>query len=1708
MMVYPVAAAESTSTGGGHRRSTSVPAERNSRLSAAVAAMEEDGDDDDASEAISSLTSPSQLSSSTDGGGPSSASSYASSGYRSGAGGTDLVRTKSIRKQSSQPGASTSDIGSQSMDAIQAQYEPPQADRAAGMSRSHSSFAMSDGHATGSQSLNRPMGSKLLGRSKEIPRSASRGSRHARQGSAPNVLSITQDSQSHRCERSESADQDDPLQEKFKKSDSQKTLTRKTTVADGFGGFIEVDAEDDEQPSSGTPTPEASAPSSADLKQIVMSSGPPMQAVHATVASVHHMDRYAPRVNAEETAEETIAPSLPRSQSQPVHVASGTRGQSSALDSQQPPKFRVGSFYAPNGAETARIDDGGSNDMTGSDSGSCVSFSDASGSTQSSGYSSAPRSHYMDSPGPVRSRLGHRSTASEISGTCGSEVSATSSGSQQSGSIVAMRSVKGFRGLMGAERGESMVSFDALDRGFVQGQYIRPGFATDADDESILLSARPKPEPFRHSMHKRQASAPAVPTAADMSRSASSLERHGTLISAAANPARRSKDLSRVLGNKHGKLAATDSEADSPTSSTANARRFSSNTPIYAPPAALEQSRSSKSRVDVDLMLESDLVVEGGLLKGRLEIKVRRNPPDEGKLMLTQPKVRVVGFEELLNDDTRHIFYHYATVIDGMPKIGNGPARPYILHGSPVLSPEVDNRRPLACFGSAPDAEGYCLARDGNHSIPFSLELPVGKGAKGSFRSKHAVVRYIVIGSVKLKNANGSNPSIAHFYRHVDLFPYLNPAVVLSSSLKPILARANKSLFLGGSGKVYLCASLHRQAWVAGQRLYVTLRIDNETSKKVKSLSFSLIRNVVLYRPRPEFDLGLSASDDVTDAYIDPDACATSTSRKKVAEDVLEMGQKGAKGLVTARGWWTGVEAGTAIDISHNIKIPVSSLDWSSVFSVLVTAMLTSVVPILQHDALSITRGRHVAVSYSLRVSAGSSLSSDVSVELPVRIVNFVSLDPPPIKNSITNATHSWMKEEAHSNPLGEEAPMVERVRSADALRSPQKLYGAFVGGVSTNGNVQAGHGDTLTVPGMPVQDQAKRLQHQKSLDFINHAIRSATARRGGQGPPVGNHISPHGLGIEVDEASPQHNDGGSIASTSGPIHPSCLPYEHGNQSSRQTASAPESQRSGVVSNDVGDDLEDELNIGQETLHLNDESVADIDYVIGSAQLDGGESSPAFQQRMRFEGEPTNESYDNNTSMSTDGDVSTETVTAACVVREEDEFDEEEERLASQPRMHAVRKVSQRALSAEPEGDDGPTPVARSPPKFQTTSRREPSLPGAYAENPDESGYSSSATSVSDYSNSSSVSQQTQSTSSGSRLAGKRMVRTGSDVESNLGRQSTIILGPTSKSRPVSPSKQAPSPTKSAMKTKPVSSRTAAEILFKSSAAVKQRMQGQANTQAQAQAHSQRRGGPSQHAPPMLRAKVSQSQLPRAAAKGSNATSGVQRQPTQSRTAGQTRGSLPRPAHVPADSDSEISSSDATTSPATSSAVSTPPDAAREVDMRMYSKQLHGAQQQQQQRSLSLADRMGGLGIHGDDRMSVDRNALPPKVPEKDASVQGGLPHSLSTHNLRGSTVVVPSVRDKIAVLESRKRALKHFTGPQSPSSAASSNSGTPQGSGAASDAGQPARVQASGAARQRLLRHDSHTSDLSSVSASTASTADYMKQTPSVASFKAPLFR
>lgn len=66
---------------------------------------------------------------------------------------------------------------------------------------------------------------------------------------------------------------------------------------------------------------------------------------------------------------------------------------------------------------------------------------------------------------------------------------------------------------------------------------------------------------------------------------------------------------------------------------------------IPAAPIQLEEEKVGRSRVNLGLSLDSSIVVEGGYLKGSIEVRTRKRSEREGDIWIGSPKIRIIGFE-------------------------------------------------------------------------------------------------------------------------------------------------------------------------------------------------------------------------------------------------------------------------------------------------------------------------------------------------------------------------------------------------------------------------------------------------------------------------------------------------------------------------------------------------------------------------------------------------------------------------------------------------------------------------------------------------------------------------------------------------------------------------------------------------------------------------------------------------------------------------------------------------------------------------------------------------------------------------------------------------------------------------------------------------------------------------------------------------------
>ncbi|KAF8167616.1 hypothetical protein B0H34DRAFT_792324 [Crassisporium funariophilum] len=420
------------------------------------------------------------------------------------------------------------------------------------------------------------------------------------------------------------------------------------------------------------------------------------------------------------------------------------------------------------------------------------------------------------------------------------------------------------------------------------------------------------------------------------------LTRHGTLLSTDVNPSRTAAELKTILGD------ATSRLKSGATLFTPETEEVDEGNKIL-----LEQAKS-RSRVELDIVLESNICVQGGYLRGHVHVRIKERLKKEGPVLLSGGKIRVVGFECILNERERFTFYQCAAPLA-------------------EIAPDIDR-----IYTSGRDSEGFSRATEGLYVFPFVLHLPMSSDLgqpKGQMKAQAGISDR---SSLRVKDSGSHRKSIAHFYRDCSIWPRLNPSTVLAPTPRPLQMTASEDLRGDGIGRVHLTASLHRLYWIAGQLCYVKINVINESRKDLKTLTLALIRHTNIFKPKVHLD----ALPSFPCNGAERDAWETTTTTKQVAESTLVMGERGSRGHASAKGWWAGVRALESVAFSHHILLPT--------------------------DALSIMRGKLLEVLYTIRVtiSAGTLLSTDVNLSLPVQIVNFLSIDPPPTSPEMPLTRH------------------------------------------------------------------------------------------------------------------------------------------------------------------------------------------------------------------------------------------------------------------------------------------------------------------------------------------------------------------------------------------------------------------------------------------------------------------------------------------------------------------------------------------------------------------------------------------------------------------------------------------------------------------------------------------------------------------------------
>lgn len=190
-----------------------------------------------------------------------------------------------------------------------------------------------------------------------------------------------------------------------------------------------------------------------------------------------------------------------------------------------------------------------------------------------------------------------------------------------------------------------------------------------------------------------------------------------------------------------------------------------------------------------------------------------------------------------------------------------------------------------------------------------------------------------------------------------------------------------------------------------------------------------------------------------------------------------------------------------------------------------------------------------------MKITVAGSLSTDVTTEIPIRVVNFVSIDPPPghTGDATESKPKNWNIDELRPVPSSSATTIpdsptkrlqrqamarmisleslrlsdfnlsnnrLSRVDSLDTLRTSNLSFVEPARPSSYSDASSAITPDHRERRDVEVVGRAKErsLQHQMSLDCISSAIASATARRSGAASPEkGYHRTQSALRVEIE---------------------------------------------------------------------------------------------------------------------------------------------------------------------------------------------------------------------------------------------------------------------------------------------------------------------------------------------------------------------------------------------------------------------------------------------------------------------------------------------------------------------------------------------------------------------------------------------------------------
>lgn len=185
-----------------------------------------------------------------------------------------------------------------------------------------------------------------------------------------------------------------------------------------------------------------------------------------------------------------------------------------------------------------------------------------------------------------------------------------------------------------------------------------------------------------------------------------SFSSHDTLLNIGRSHSRNAAELKALLGNSNARLKPNAVIVPPRTE-----KHVGDTEPATRQTVTLEQAKP-RARVEIDIVLESNILVQGGYMRGYIKVRVRKQAKKEAPIFLTEGKLRIVGFESIPTEDDTYTFYQCTAPISAVTDASHS------LYATPLGS------------------DGFAQAVEGVHILPFAMELP----ADGSFGNAKGVL--------------------------------------------------------------------------------------------------------------------------------------------------------------------------------------------------------------------------------------------------------------------------------------------------------------------------------------------------------------------------------------------------------------------------------------------------------------------------------------------------------------------------------------------------------------------------------------------------------------------------------------------------------------------------------------------------------------------------------------------------------------------------------------------------------------------------------------------------------------------------------------------------------------------------------------------------------------------------------------------------------